>query len=148
MSEGVSPAGKLPGSNPDSATPASSPARQRAGLACRGAGTLRAGGVAWQGALGAVGGGCFTISRMSGARGSPAACPQGPVCFIACQPRCRFQTDSVDHTWIAQHRFGRGREGALPWRRPLDSWRPCVLVPSIRGAATLAQTLVGVCSPC
>ena len=88
MSEGVSPAGKLPGSNPDSATPASSPARQRAGLACRGAGTLRAGGVAWQGALGAVGGGCFTISRLSGARGSPAACPQGPVCFITCQPRC------------------------------------------------------------
>ena len=81
MSEGVSPAGKLPGSNPDSATPASSPARQRAGLACRGAGTLRAGGVAWQGALGAVGGGCFTISRMSGAQGEPCGLSAGPGVF-------------------------------------------------------------------
>lgn len=149
----MSPVGKLPGSNPDSTT--------RADFgSCPQLPHLRSREQAW---LAEVLGPCALGLRPGRERGRrllqnkrDVRAPGGALRSVRragcvsppASPAAWFQTDSVDHTWIAQHRSGRGREGALPWRRPRASWRPCVLVPSIRGAATLAQTLVEVCSPC
>lgn len=116
----MSPAGKRPGANPDSASRADlgscpqlprphaggrpgsqrcwGPARWGRGLA----GSLRGRGrrlLHKQGVRGP--GGALRPVRRAGRVSSPAS------------PAARFQ-QAVDHTWIVQHRFGRGREGPCP----------------------------------